>query len=158
MLVTKLMLSAEEEIGPDNVPCLRNADAIWLVTSPVLWLLANSILLIIFGGKTIVEGSNLAYVFGPCWAQKWVVLIFKGSFWPKISFWSSLTSEVAKGNQIYPFYYDGVKLSTMSNCPVCCDGVKLSAVSNCPQYQIVLLALMVSNCPRCQIVLGVKLS
>ena len=60
MLVTKLMLSAEEEIGPDNVPCLRNIDAIWLVTSPVLWLLANSILLIIFGGKTIVEGSNLA--------------------------------------------------------------------------------------------------
>ena len=86
MLVTKLMLSAEEEIGPDNVPCLRNIDAIWLVTSPVLWLLANSILLIIFGGKTIVEGSNLAYAFGPCWARKWVVLIFKGSFRPKISF------------------------------------------------------------------------
>ena len=145
MLVTKLMLSAEEEIGPDNVPCLRNIDAIWLVTSPVLWLLANSILLIIFGGKTIVEGSNLAYVFGPCWARKWVVLIFKGSFRPKISFWSSLTSEVAKGNQIYPFYYDGVKLSTMSNCPVCCDGVKLSAVSNCPRCQIVLFAFWLHN-------------
>ena len=158
MLVTKLMLSAEEEIGPDNVPCLRNVDAIWLVTSPVLWLLANSILLIIFGGKTIVEGSNLAYVFGPCWARKWVVLIFKGSFRPKISFWSSLTSEVAKGNQIYPFYYDGVKLSTMSNCPVCCDGVKLSAVSNCLQWQIVL-GVKLSYLPSwCKIVLGVKLS
>ena len=34
MLVTKLMLSAEEEIGPDKVPCLRNVDAIWLITSP----------------------------------------------------------------------------------------------------------------------------
>ena len=34
MLVTKLMLSAEEEIGPGKVPCLRNVDAIWLVTSP----------------------------------------------------------------------------------------------------------------------------
>ena len=56
MLVTKLMLSAEEEIGPDKVPCLRNVDAIWLITSPVLWLSANIILLIIFGGKPIVEG------------------------------------------------------------------------------------------------------
>ena len=34
MLVTKLMLSAEKEIGPDKVPCLRNVDAIWLITSP----------------------------------------------------------------------------------------------------------------------------
>ena len=69
--------------------------------------------------------------------------------------------------------YDGVKLSSVSNCPRCqivlpawsvsnCpilhDGVKLSSVSNCPRCQIVLLAWSVSNCPRCQIVLGVKLS
>ena len=69
--------------------------------------------------------------------------------------------------------YDGVKLSSVSNCPRCqivlpawsvsnCpilhDGVKLSSVSNCPRCQIVLLAWSVSNCPRCQIVHGVKLS
>ena len=61
----------------------------------------------------------------------------------------------------------------VSNCPILHDGVKLSSVSNCPRCQIVLFAFMVSNCPtchygvklssvsncpRCQIVLGVKWS
>ena len=44
----------------------------------------------------------------------------------------------------------------VSNCPILHDGVKLSSVSNCPRCQIVLFAFMVSNCPTCHY--GVKLS
>ena len=77
---------------------------------------------------------------------------------------------------IHPFCYDGVKLSTVSNCPsvklskcqivlFCIGDVKLffffvMMVSNCPMCQIFLCVKLsyVSNCLRCQILLGVKLS
>ena len=44
----------------------------------------------------------------------------------------------------------------MSNCPVCYDGVKLSTVSNCLSVKSSFFVLMMSNCPIVHD--GVKLS
>ena len=56
------------------------------------------------------------------------------------------------------FLYDGVKLSTVSNCPHRYDDVKLSKVSSCPSVKLSSFVLIVSNCQHCQIVRSVKLS